>query len=170
MEVEIRTARRADLDRIGALWLALLREHAVLDARFVVAGDALQRWKNDAPFWLSDADRHLAVAVHEGETVGFAAAQRWTPPPIYAAVPEVHLDELYVVPAWRGRGLGRRLAGAVRAWAEAGGAERLRLGVLAANADARAFWERLGAHPLAITYTLALTPGASPEKGGRLGF
>lgn len=153
------------------LWLGLMREHAALEPRFGVADDALHRWQNDFPYWLADDDRRLFVAEAGGELVGFATAQRWSPPPIYRASDEVYLDELYVLPAARGQGLGRQLLGAVRAWAETVGAGRLRLGVLAANAEGRAFWERQQARVLSLVYTIELEP-ARPSNRPRkpLGF
>ena len=168
----IRRANRPDEAPLALLWLALMREHAALDARFAVADDALQRWKNDFPHVLADETRRLFVAEQAGELAGFASAQRWAPPPIYAAEGEIYLNELYVAPEARRRGLGRRLVGAVRGWAEDLGAARLRLGVLAANAAGRRFWEHQHARPLSLTYAIELPgrPSPPPERRGRLGF
>jgi RimJ/RimL family protein N-acetyltransferase len=49
-----------------------------------------------------------------------------------------------LLPAWRGRGVGRRLAEAAIAQAQARGAERIELEVFASNARAIALYERLG--------------------------
>ncbi len=169
----IRRAREADRQRLGALWLGLLAEQAALDPRFGAADDALERWQNDFPYWLHDDGRRLFVAELAGDLAGFVSAHRWAPPPVYAEADEVYIDELYVTPSARGQGLGGRLVEAVRAWAETLGAERLRVGVLAANAAGRAFWERQQARPFAVTFTIELQDRAAPaqeKKRGRLGF
>ena len=173
----LRRARRGDRDGLGALWMALLEEQAALDVRFAPAPDALERWRNDFPAWLHDERRRLVVAAHAGEPVGFVSAERWTSAPVYAASAEVFIDELYVRPAWRRRGLGSRLVQEIEAWADELGAERLRLRVLEANEAGRPFWARHGAKPFATTLTIererpasASAPTSEEERRGRLGF
>ena len=110
----------------------------------------------------------------EGDLVGFITAHRNEVPPVYRAVSEIYISELYVRPEARRRGLGRRLVAAVRTWAvEREGAARLRLGVLARNAAGRAFWEAQEARPLAVTLTIELEEPAAREETSnrrRLGF
>lgn len=169
-EAIIRRAQREEAEALAALWQQFLAEQATLDARFRPADDALERWRNDIDERLRDEGYALFVAERDGALVGFASAQRWTPPLIYAASFDVHLDELFVVPEARGRGLGGHLVDAVAAWAGALGAECVRLGVLAANAAGRGFWEHRAARPFSITYTLKVDAGAAPPKKHRLGF
>ena len=62
--------------------------------------------------------------------------------------PGVYVQDLYVEPAARGAGLGRRLlAAAAAAGAAARGCDHLRLTVAAANVGAQAFYRRLGLEP-----------------------
>ena len=169
----LRRARRADRDALGALWMALLEEQAGLDVRFAPAGDALERWRNDFPAWLHDERRRLVVAEQADALVGFVSAERWTSPPIYTASAEVFIDELYVRPEWRRRGLGGRLVQEMGAWAEEVGAERLRLRMLAANEAGRRFWARQGARPFITTLTIEreqAAPTSEKEARARLGF
>ncbi len=168
----LRRARKEDQQQIGALWLRLLDEHAAMDPRFGVAGDALERWSNDFEYWLADEQSRVFVAEQEGGLVGFVTACLWEPPPLYAASEEVYINELYVV--LRGQGVGRRLVEAVKAWAETLPVKRLRIGVLAANTEGRAFWERQHAQPLSLTLTIDLEKPTAPakveKKKARLGF
>lgn len=168
----VRRARIADQDAIGALWRDLLDEHRGLEPRFTVADDALDRWRNDFPVWLANAAWRFWVAEADGAVVGFAAAHRWAPAPVYGDDPEVFIQELYVAPAARGAGAGRHLVDAVRGWGEELGAVRVRLAVLAENAAGRTFWEAVDARPLSLTYTIELPPSTKKpvEKKGRLGF
>ena len=151
----------------------MLAEQAALEERFGVADDALERWTNDFAHWVGDEQYRVFVAERDGDLVGFITACLWEPSPIYAGPQEVYINELYVVPEARGQGGGRRLVEAVKTWAETFPAQRLRLGVLAANAEGRAFWERLHAQPLSVTLTMALEAGGAPkkeEKKAKLGF
>ena len=168
----IRRASAEDEDMLTEQWQNLLEEQATQEERFTPAEDAADRWRNDFPEWLRDESYRLFVAERQERFTGFIAARRYSPPPIYAGVTEVYIDELYVAPAARGQGAGRRLVEAVRTWATSLGAQQLRLGVLAANAGARAFWEKQEAVPLSITLTIELeTPAATRESAaGRIGF
>lgn len=173
MDLSIRRASKADQARLGALWLALLQEQATLDDRFGVAEDALERWNNDFAHWLHDEGRRFFVAEEAEEIVGFLTAHRWAPSPIYAETLEVYISELYVVPKARQQHAGTQLVAAVRAWAETLGANRLRIGVLAANASGQAFWQQQQAVPFSVTYTLPLDTDketAAPRPHRRLGF
>ncbi len=57
---------------------------------------------------------------------------------------EVELVSMWVAPAVRGSGLGRRLIAAVAAWARAAGATQIRLWVTEGNAPAIALYQRAG--------------------------
>lgn len=169
----IRPAHRSDQAAVGALWQRLMTEHEAFDARFVLSDDALERWHNDFPHWVHDDARRVFVAESDSEIVGFVIAQRWSPPPIHPAELEVYIDQIYLAPEARGQGAGRDLVDAVSTWAQKIGATRLRLAVLAANADGRAFWEKLHAQPLALTLTIDLPhpePIEETTKKSRLGF
>lgn len=170
---DVRRAQQADRDRIGDLWLRLLREQASLDDRFDVAEDALERWENDFPMWLDDETARVYVAERDQEIVGFASARRWGPAPIYKESSEVFLDELYVQKEARRQGLGTQLLRAVREWTDRLGAERIRLNVLTANDAGRAFWDAQEAVPMTMTFTIECsTRDTSPDDEGskKIGF
>lgn len=57
----------------------------------------------------------------------------------------IYLEDLYVSPQARGRGLGRALLSRLAAVANAEGCERLEWSVLVGNTSARRFYEGLGA-------------------------
>ena len=168
----IRRASAGDEDMLAEQWQSLLEEQAAYEGRFTPAEDAAQRWRNDFPEWLRDEGYRLFVARHKEAITGFITARRCSPPPIYAGAVEVYIDELYVVPAARGQDTGRRLVEAVRSWATSLGAQRLRLGVLAANTGGRAFWKKQGAAPFSITQTIELEAPAAPDQpaAGHVGF
>lgn len=63
--------------------------------------------------------------------------------------PGVYVQDLYIVPEMRGRGLGRLLLAAVRSQAAAWGAEHLLLLVAGGNRAACSFYRRIGFRRLA---------------------
>lgn len=171
---DVRRAQMSDQEELADLWLQLLNEQAEQDDRMGIAEDAIDRWQNDFPVWLEDETARIYVAEADGETLGFASARRWGPPPIYEESSEVYLDELYVRPDDRRKGYGTQLVNAVRNWTDDLGARRIRLRVLTANQDARAFWAGQDAIPMTMTFTIeGPEPDDSPvddEGSKKIGF
>ena len=69
--------------------------------------------------------------------------------------------------------MGHGLLETIQEWANTVGADRLRVGVLAANAAGRGFWESQEARPFAVTYTIDLERSekeAVPKPRSRIGF
>ena len=82
------------------------------------------------------------LALAGGEAAGFIRAGRLAEPLVEGA--DGHIYALYVLARHHRRGIGRRLMGLVAAaWVEQGGCS-MSVGVLTANAPARAFYEALG--------------------------
>ncbi len=157
--VEIRRATRDDRAAAVLLWTALHREHEALDARYVLADGAATRWATDVAEWVrSDADR-VWLADADGHTVGLLTAHLYTPAPTFAPGLMVWVDDLYVAPSARGRGVGRLLLDEARIWAHGVGATEIRAGVLATNPGGRAFWAREGASDVSVVVSIPLTDG-----------
>lgn len=86
---------------------------------------------------------HALVADADGAVVGVAlylfTFSTWT------SVNGVHLEDLYVVPDWRGRGVARALMVRLAQVADANGCRRFQWFILRSNGGARRFYESLGA-------------------------
>lgn len=91
-------------------------------------------FETEPPEWRRWDDGHLAacrlVAEADGEVLGWAALSAVSSRPVYAGVAEV---SLYLAPAARGRGLGRRLLEALIEVSEAAGIWTLQAGVFPEN-------------------------------------
>jgi aminoglycoside 6'-N-acetyltransferase len=98
-------------------------------------------------FWqATDAQDEILVAVADGRVVGMVDLWLRRPrDPNNARPPriEAHLG-ISVASKERGQGVGTALMEAAEAWARAHGAERMDLGLDAANTDALRLYERLG--------------------------
>jgi len=84
------------------------------------------------------------VAEADGRVVGYASFGIGYNTDIAAREPWMH--DLFVLPAWRGRGVGRMLVTAVARQAARRGLGCLEWGVRGSNARALRFYRRLGAH------------------------
>ena len=132
--VSIRRAGPADLDAAARLFTGYLRfyEKATpeADAR-VFIGERLA--KQDSVFYLAEA---------EGTALGFTQLY-----PAFASLslaPSWILNDLYVAPGARGRGVGEALMQAARDLAVATGAAELMLQTARSNATAQRLYEKLG--------------------------
>ena len=87
-----------------------------------------------------------AVAEVGGEPVGFAL---WfTTFSTFRGQPGLYLEDIFVKPAYRGRGIGKGLLAAVARRAVERGCGRLEWSVLNWNAPAIGFYQSLGARPM----------------------
>ena len=136
-DVTIRAAGRAD---VGAVH-ALIRELAVFEKLEHLCTGSAQAL--DAALFGPRAGVDVLVAELRGEIVGFALF--FPTFSTFLARPGLWLEDLYVKPAHRARGVGTRLLRAVAAEAVARGCGRFEWAVLDWNAPAIGFYERLGA-------------------------
>jgi GNAT superfamily N-acetyltransferase len=127
-EPRLRPAAPEDYERVRELTLES-KAHWGYDREFV------RTWAEGLTF---ESERERWVAEVGGEIVAWAAL---VPPADGVAV----LDDLWVDPAWLGRGLGSRLFRLAADRARELGAERLELG---AEPNAVGFYEKLGARKL----------------------
>lgn len=151
----VRAARPSDLPAALPLWEALHREHEGHDPRYRLGEDAALRWSNDFRTWTRSATDRVWLAV-DGGPVGLLTAHLYEPAPTFAPLSLVYVDDLFVAPEARGRGVASALLDAARAWGAEAGATQLRAGVLATNAAGRAFWDRQGAEDFSVVVTLDL--------------
>jgi GNAT superfamily N-acetyltransferase len=86
------------------------------------------------------------IAEHDGRALGFALFfPTWS---TWRGRPGIHLEDLFVVPEARGKGIGRALLARVAAVAVARGCARLEWQVLDWNEPAIGFYRALGARSL----------------------
>ena len=135
----VRPARRGDRERLLELLVAQLREHRIRTprARLARAVDGV----------LGDPQRgRLLVATIGGRAIGLAALSFvW---PLEHGGRSAWLEELYVEPSHRGRGIGRALLRAACRVAARAGAAAVDLEVDAAHRRAARLYAREGFRPL----------------------
>src|SRR5437879_4719326 len=137
--VEVRPAAEDELAALTALLVAQLRDHQVEtpEAKLANAIQAVLRHPERG---------RILVAVERGSAVGMAALSFvW---PLEHGGRSAWLEELYVEPSHRGRGIGRTLLRAACRVAARAGAAAVDLEVDAAHRRAGRLYARAGFRPL----------------------
>ena len=142
--LHISPAHLTDADEIVALFGALHRYNASLDANFALADDweALLRDTFRATWQQAD---HLWLLVRHGHrAVGLLIAAVHTDSPLFRHCQWVEIEALYVAPDHRGLGIADRLLNRAYAWADTQGLSRVQLYVTASNQRAQSIYTDQG--------------------------
>jgi len=138
--MEIRPARRAD----GPAYLTLVRALAAYERLEPPDDAACARLLDDA---FGDRPRYeLFVAELDGRVVAYAAA--FETYSTFRALPSLYLEDLFVLPEARRRGVATALLAHLRQRAEERGCGRFEWTVLDWNRDAQALYATVGARML----------------------
>ena len=139
MSLAIRSAQRSDVALILRLIKALSVYEKLEDK--VVATEE----KVDRALFGPRPYAETLIAEEDGEAVGFALFFHNFS--TFLAQPGIYLEDLFVEPEHRGKGVGRALLARLAEIAVERGCGRLEWAVLDWNKDAIGFYERLGARP-----------------------
>ena len=136
-DIAIVPARVTDVPTILRL-ITALADYEKLSQEVVVSADDLRRWLfGDKPV------AEVMIAWAGTEAIGYALFfQNFS---TFLGRPGMYLEDLFVVPEWRGRGVGRRLLTFLASLAVERGCGRFEWSVLEWNASAIAFYCNLGA-------------------------
>lgn len=145
MTITVRPAVREDAPALFRLWQAMLRHYTTVDRRIVPSPATEQQFAEALEETLADAFAAAFVAEDEGTLVGFVSGGIESAPP--SRLPDRHLTigHFYVVPPYRGLGIGRQLFRAIAEWGmKTADIHHFEMTVLEADREAREFWSRLG--------------------------
>ena len=138
--MSLRRAVRADVPEILRL-IKALAEYEKLSHEVVATEAALAQ-----TLFGARPTAEVLLAEEGGRAVGFALFfQNYS---TFLARPGIYLEDLFVEPALRGRGIGKALLQAVARLAVERGCGRFEWAVLDWNAPAIGFYESLGARPM----------------------
>ncbi|MFH1285912.1 MAG: GNAT family N-acetyltransferase [Candidatus Micrarchaeota archaeon] len=118
MKIKIRRALTKDLPSILSMWRALMRFHKTLfPEHFKTKRDALARYKTFLKKRLKAKNAAVFVAEANGQIIGHIMVSRNKLPPVYSAR-EAYVDELFVKPNYRGKGVATALLQQAQKWAK----------------------------------------------------
>ncbi len=127
-----------------------VEEHARYDSVYETAPDAEKVMRRFLADLSSSSHSCLFVAESGGTVVGFLSGELREGSPTFSPRTWAAIEDIYVVPELRSRGVGRALFEACQRWAEEKGATGVSLQVAAGNARAREFYERLGFREVSV--------------------
>jgi len=139
MPLDIRPATRADAARICQVIEELADYERLRDACKASPEAIAEHLFGEQVF------AHCLIAEFDGEAVGFALY--FFNFSTFLAKPGIYLEDLFVRPSVRGKGIGKALLQALAERAVAKGCGRMEWSVLNWNASAIAFYQSLGAKP-----------------------
>lgn len=158
----VRAARPGDIPTILRFVRELAEYERALD-QVVATEDTLNRQLFGEGFGRGPTAEAL-IGELDGNPEGFAVY--FTNFSTWLARPGIYLEDLYVTPASRGRGLGKALLLRLAAIATQRGCGRLEWAVLDWNEPAIGFYQKLGASPQSEWTVYRLT-GPSLERAAR---
>jgi len=170
--VSIRAARPADVPQVLALIRELAAyerlEHQVVatEADLTAALFAPRPYAEVVLAWVDGAPANTPAHAPPENPAGFALFFHNFS--TFLGKPGIYLEDLFVRPAWRGHGIGRRLLVWLAEATLARGCGRLEWAVLDWNEPAIGFYRSLGALPLEEWTTFRLS-GAALERVARDG-
>lgn len=152
MSLSLRPAQPADCAEILRLIEALAEYEKLRDHCFATVESLSQHLFSPQP------RAHVILAEWSGRVVGFALFFHTFS--TFLARPGIYLEDLFVEPQHRGKGIGKALLIELARRAEAEGCGRLEWSVLNWNQPAIDFYESLGAKPLSDWTMYRLTADA----------
>ena len=146
----IRAGRREDAVAAARLWMQSAEEHTSHDPVYATAPDAEKTMRR----FLADLARNgyafVFVATAGEEMVGFVSGELREGSPTFLPKTWASVDDVFVLPGYRNRGIGRALIASVEGWARRKGANGVSLQVAAANGRGRKFYEDLGFREISV--------------------
>jgi GNAT superfamily N-acetyltransferase len=133
----MREARPADCDRIAA-WIRDLAAHEGRPEAATVTGDDLRRW-----CFGPERAAEAFLVISGGAEAGYAIV--CTTFATYPGKPTLYLEDLYIDPAMRSRGVGAQVMALLAQMTLERGCCALDWSAVEGNAGAIAFYRRLGA-------------------------
>jgi GNAT superfamily N-acetyltransferase len=146
----IRAGRREDAEAAARLWMQSAQEHTSHDPVYATAPDAEKTMRR----FLADLARNgyafVFVATVDEEMVGFASGELREGSPTFLPKTWASVDDVFVLPGYRNRGIGHALIASVEGWARRKGANGVSLQVAAANGRGRKFYKDLGFREISV--------------------
>ena len=142
-KIAIREVEVADAEIVKSFWLNLAREMFEIEGRIVPSVENAEVWTSYLLKRVEQGRVEALIARKNGEPVGFI---NWSYPTSWfqTSTREAHIEDLYVKPAYRRRGLGTRLMEEAMKRIREKGVGNVEVSVLSDNVKAVRFYEKFG--------------------------
>jgi ribosomal protein S18 acetylase RimI-like enzyme len=151
----VRPGKREDATVAARLWVMSAEEHARYDPVYKPAPGAERTMRRFLADLSSSSLSCLFVAEVRNatggeEVVGFLSGELREGSPAFSAKTWAAVEDIFVLPDYRSRGIGRTLFEACSEWARGKGAAGVSLQVAAGNTRARHFYDSLGFREVSV--------------------
>ena len=146
----IRPGRKEDAAVAARLWMLSAEEHTAHDRVYETAPGAEKTMRRFLADVAHNGYSFLFVAAVGDTTVGFISGELRQGSPAFLPKTWASVDDVFVEPEYRNRGMGRALLQSVQDWAQERGADGISLQVAAANVRGRKFYEDLGFREISV--------------------
>jgi ribosomal protein S18 acetylase RimI-like enzyme len=150
----IRPGRKEDAAAAARLWMQSAEEHTAHDRVYETARGAEKTMRRFLADVANSDYSFLFLAAAGDRAVGFISGELRQGSPTFLPKTWASVDDVFVEPAHRNRGVGRALLQSVQSWAQERGADGISLQVAAANARGRKFYEDLGFREISVYQVL----------------
>jgi ribosomal protein S18 acetylase RimI-like enzyme len=140
----IRAATASDVAEIVAIWGELALHHAQLDEAFAPSARWQEEYRQFIRTLIGRDDALAVVAVEAGRVVGYGVGRISTLPAFFERRRRGYVHDVVTRQAYRRRGIGRRLVGALLEWMRGTGISLVELTVAVRNEEAVRFWQEMG--------------------------
>lgn len=160
-DYNLRPGKREDAADAARLWVRSAEEHASYDPVYTVSNEAEKTMRRFLADLTSSSHTFLFVAesVEDGQTeiIGFISGEIREGSPTFSPKTWASVDDVYVLPEHRSRGIGRSLIEQVKNWSKDKGASGVSLQVAAANERGRSFYQDLGFREVSVYEVFEIT-------------
>jgi ribosomal protein S18 acetylase RimI-like enzyme len=146
----IRPGRKEDAAETARLWMRSAEEHTAHDRVYQTAPGAEKTMRRFLADVANSGYSFLFVVAAGDRTVGFISGELRQGSPTFLPKTWASVDDVFVEPEYRNRGMGRALLQSVQSWARERGADGISLQVAAANSRGRKFYEDLGFREVSV--------------------
>ncbi len=155
--VLFRTWNKDDIPILARLTYDLYRYIETLDTIWRTSPHAIDHLR--AHLYELHTRRHTMtyVASLDKELIGFITGSIMQRPPVVLPLRDGLIDNAYVKPTWRGKGIGTHLTHMMLDWFRLQGVAEVRIHYQISNKGAKAFWERIGFRPWTVQAHLWLS-------------
>jgi GNAT superfamily N-acetyltransferase len=167
-DVAVVRAGAERIDELQPLWESMHRHHAAIAPEMRAIGperrpsESWQVRRRHYVHVLAEAGAFVLVAELEGRPVGYALVHVRSSEETWQTGPVAELESLAVLDSHRGRAIGARLVEAMLEQLRKAGVTTWSVAVIASNADAIRFYERLPLQPYLVTYIGNVPASATP--------
>jgi len=143
-KIKVVKARREHIPRIVEMWKDFMDFHARADPFCTRNPGAHIGYKKHLEDTMASRNERLYVVLVDKQVAGYAFVKIAKYPPVFNYKYFGFINDMYVDPTYRRKGLGELMLKTVMEWFRLRGMKQIELGAIAGNKVAVSFWHKMG--------------------------